>query len=107
MSGGIAYVLDRDGTFAKCCNASMVDLEPLLTEAEQRGKLPAALWHKGRSDEAIVRSLIEQHQKFTGSRQAAEILGKWAEFRSRFVKVFPKEYRRALGELAGSPKKVA
>jgi glutamate synthase domain-containing protein 3 len=107
MSGGMAYVLDRRGDFAKYCNASMVDLEPLLPEAEQRGKLPAAFWHKGQADEAIVRSLIERHQKFTGSRQAAEILGKWGEFSSRFVKVFPNEYRRALGELAGSPKKVA
>src|SRR5690349_17237009 len=97
MSGGIAYVLDRDGMFAKRCNASMVDLEPLLTEAEQRGKLPTVFWHKGKSDEAIVKSMIEQHQKFTGSKQAAEILAKWSEFRSRFVKVFPKEYRRALG----------
>jgi glutamate synthase (NADPH/NADH) large chain len=107
MSGGIAYVLDRDGMFAKRCNASMVDLEPLLAETEQRVKLPTVFWHKGKSDEAIVKSMIEQHQKFTGSKQAAEILGKWNELRSRFVKVFPKEYRRALGELAGSPKKVA
>src|SRR5262249_25969972 len=72
MSGGIAYVLDKDGTFAKRCNAAMVDLEPLLTETEQRGKLPAVFWHKGKSDEALLRALIERHQKFTGSKQAAE-----------------------------------
>jgi glutamate synthase domain-containing protein 3 len=107
MSGGMAYVLDLHGDFARRCNAAMVDLEPFLTEAEQRGKLPAAFWHKGESDEAIVRSLIERHQRLTGSKQAADILAKWAEFRSRFVKVFPKEYRRALGELAGAPQKVA
>ncbi len=107
MSGGMAYVLDMRGDFAKHCNQAMVDLEPLLPEAEQRGKIPLTFWHKGRSDEAIVKALIERHQKFTGSKQAGEILGKWQEVRSRFVKVFPKEYRRALGDLARSPKKVA
>jgi len=107
MSGGMAYVLDLHGDFARRCNTSMVDLEPLLAEGEQRGKLSMPFWHKGESDEAIVRSLIERHEKFTGSKQAAEILAKWPQFRPRFVKVFPKEYRRALGELAAASQKVA
>jgi len=107
MSGGMAYVLDSAGGFAKRCNPAMVDLEPLLSEVEQRAKLPQAFWHKGKSDEAIVRSLIERHRDLTGSKQAAEILAHWPKYRTRFVKVFPKEYRRALGELAGSPQKVA
>ena len=51
--------------------------------------------------------LIERHRDLTGSKRAAEILADWSRFRTRFVKVFPKEYRRALGELAGSPQKVA
>jgi glutamate synthase (NADPH) large chain len=107
MSGGLAYVLDLDADFAKRCNPAMVDLEPLLPEAEQQGKLPRELWHAGKSDEAIVKGLIERHAKFTGSRRAAEILNNWSDFRPRFVKVFPKEYRRALGELARQPQKVA
>jgi glutamate synthase (NADPH/NADH) large chain len=107
MSGGIAYVLDVDGTFAKMCNPAMVDLEPLVAETEQRLKLPGHLWHKAQSDEAIVRGLLENHVKYTGSKRAMEILKNWSDSRSRFVKVFPKEYRRALGELAKPPQKVA
>jgi len=89
MSGGFAYVLNLDGEFAKRCNLAMVDLEPLV-EPE---------------DEATLKRLIESHQKYTGSRRAAEILAAWSQYRAKFVKVFPKEYRRALAELA--QKKVA
>jgi glutamate synthase domain-containing protein 3 len=90
MSGGIAYVLDLDGEFVKRCNPAMVDLEPL-----------------GAEDESVVKDLIENHVRHTGSKRGAEVLAKWAEYRAKFVKVFPKEYRRALGELAGSRQKVA
>jgi glutamate synthase (NADPH/NADH) large chain len=89
MSGGIAYVLDADGDFARRCNTAMVDLEPLMES----------------DDEAAVRRLIENHQKYTNSKRAAEILGAWSQYRGKFVKVFPKEYRRALAELG--QKKVA
>jgi glutamate synthase (NADPH/NADH) large chain len=100
MSGGIAYVLDADGDFARRCNTAMVALEPLLSEREQEAKLGREYWHKGRADEAIVRELIERHARFTGSTRARAILERWADFRPKFVKVFPHEYRRALGELA-------
>src|SRR5439155_1396972 len=101
MSGGIAYVLDLHGEFVKRCNTAMVDLEPVLTESEQQGKLSHELWHKGQADEVILKDMIERHAKLTNSRRAREILEKWAEYRTRFVKIFPKEYRRALGELTG------
>jgi glutamate synthase domain-containing protein 3 len=106
MSGGVAYVLDLEGDFAKRCNPAMVDLEPLLPESEQQAKLAPELWHEQQSDEAIVRRLVEAHARHTGSRRASEVLEKWAQYRPKFVKVFPKEYRRALGELAAH-KKVA
>ena len=54
-------------------------------------------WHLGRSDEALLLSLIENHAKYTGSRRAQQILADWAAYRGRFVKIFPKEYRLALG----------
>jgi len=92
MSGGYAYVLDLEGDFAKRCNAAMVDLEPVLAESQ---------------DEANLKRLIENHQKYTGSKRAQDVLGKWTQYRSRFVKVFPKEYRRALAELDAAQKKVA
>jgi glutamate synthase domain-containing protein 3 len=107
MSGGIAYVLDLEGDFAKRCNAAMVDLEPVLAEPEQQAKLARELWHLGQSDEALLKGLIERHAKYTGSKRAQEILAKWGEYRGRFVKIFPKEYRRALGELAAAHRRAA
>jgi glutamate synthase domain-containing protein 2/glutamate synthase domain-containing protein 1/glutamate synthase domain-containing protein 3 len=107
MSGGIAYVLDLERDFVKRCNAAMVDLEPVLAEPEQQAKLARELWHLGQSDEALLKGLIERHAKYTGSKRAQEILAKWSEYRGRFVKIFPKEYRRALGELAAAHSKVA
>jgi glutamate synthase domain-containing protein 3 len=107
MSGGIAYVLDERGDFARYCNPAMVALEPLLAESEQEAKLARELWHKGESDEAVARKLIERHARYTGSAQAKRILENWNQYRAKFVKVFPNEYRRALGELAAKHKRLA
>jgi glutamate synthase domain-containing protein 3 len=107
MSGGIAYVLDADGEFHRRCNTAMVDLEPLLAESEQQAKLAHELWHDKTSDEALLKGLIENHARYTGSKRAQEILASWASYRAKFVKVFPKEYRRALGELAAGHSKAA
>ena len=107
MSGGIAYVLDERGEFANYCNPSMVDLEPVLAESEQHARLAREFWHLGDADENLLKRLIEHHALHTGSKRAQKILGKWAEYRTRFVKVFPKEYRRALGELAAHKRAAA
>jgi glutamate synthase (NADPH/NADH) large chain len=97
MSGGIAYVLDESGMFAKRCNLSMVTLEQVLPESEQSRTEPR---HLESADEAILRSLVEKHHRHTGSEVAKRVLGEWKTMLPRFVKVFPTEYRRALGELA-------
>jgi glutamate synthase (NADPH/NADH) large chain len=107
MSGGIAYVLDEDGGFAMRCNTAMVSLEPLVTEAEQEARLPRDIWHLGESDEAVLRRLVENHARHTGSARAREILDNWPDWRGRFTKVFPNEYRRALGELAAKGRRIA
>jgi glutamate synthase domain-containing protein 3 len=107
MSGGIAYVLDEDGSFEKRCNTAMVALEPLVAEREQESKLARDLWHKGVADEAHVKRLLERHARYTGSAQAKRILERWSEYRGKFVKVFPHEYRRALGELAAKQRRLA
>jgi glutamate synthase (NADPH/NADH) large chain len=98
MSGGVAYVYDEDGQFAKRCNTSMVALEKLLTKDEQQTASNPASWHNGQTDEAQLRRLVEDHHRWTGSLRAREILDHWAEARARFVKVLPHEYKRALGE---------
>ena len=100
MSGGIAYVYDIDGQFARRCNASMVALDKVLPDGEQKAQLDAGLWHRGQSDEAQLRKMLQDHHRWTGSLRARELLDKWEESRGRFVKVFPHEYRRALGEMA-------
>jgi glutamate synthase (NADPH/NADH) large chain len=107
MSGGIAYVLDESGTFPSRCNVAMVDLESVLAESEQRAKVPMSVWHLQEADEVVLRRLLENHAKYTGSRRAMEILEQWINFRARFIKVFPKEYRRALAENAASTRRDA
>ena len=114
MSGGVAYVLDDDGSFAKRCNMSMVELEPVPEEEEllerihhQGGDLDFMgrvdiLADMSRLDAERLYQLIVNHRRHTGSTRAQAILDNWAEYRSKFVKVMPVEYRRALRELEES-----
>ena len=99
MSGGVAYVYDPDGQFARRCNTAMVALDKVLADAEQRATVAEALWHRGRTDDEQLRALLEDHHRWTGSLRARELLDHWDIARARFVKVFPHEYRRALGEM--------
>jgi glutamate synthase domain-containing protein 3 len=98
MSGGVAYVYDEDGQFALRCNTSMVALDKVLPQAEQAAAGDAVGWHKGQADEALLKKLIEDHHRWTGSLRARDILERWADARGKFLKVFPHEYRRALDE---------
>ena len=99
MSGGVAYVYDEDGQFAKRCNTAMVSLEKVLTVREQEAAVNVAVWHRGLSDEAQLKKLLEDHNRWTGSKRARELLDNWDTARLKFVKVFPNEYKRALGEI--------
>ena len=109
MSGGIAYVYDEDGSFASRCNGAMVSLEPVLDAEAHDALVDRAIWHKGQRDEDLLRSLLEQHHRWTGSLRARELLDNWSESREMFVKVFPNEYKRALAEInaASAQKKAA
>jgi glutamate synthase (ferredoxin) len=82
MSGGIAYVWDQDGSFPTRVNMEMVDLEPLDGQ-----------------DLDYVKRMITRHVEFTGSTRGREILDRWEAEQSRFVKVMPTDYKRALAEL--------
>ena len=111
MSGGIAYVLDEDGEFATRCNLAMVELEPVPEEDE----LMELLHHHGGDiefhgrvdvssdmsshDEERLLTLIQNHLHYTGSARARHIVENWADYRPKFVKVMPVEYRRALREM--------
>jgi len=104
MSGGIAYVYDEDGSFASRCNMAMVSLEKVLTTAEQEAQVDRAVWHRDQSDEAQLKKLLEDHNRWTGSKRARELLDNWTSSRTKFVKVFPNEYKRALGEISAKKK---
>jgi glutamate synthase (NADPH/NADH) large chain len=98
MSGGIAYVLDSEGDFESRCNMAMVDLE------EVTGSLGNTLGHikenmTGHDAERLHR-LLENHARYTNSQQAKDILAGWENYQSKFRKVMPTEFRRALNELA-------
>ncbi len=97
MSGGIAYVLDEDESFARRCNLSMVKLEKVLPAPEQAGD---GMRHRDSADETLLKELIERHLAETDSEMARRVLSDWPRFRARFVKVFPNEYRRALQEMS-------
>jgi len=97
MSGGVAYVYDEDGLFATRCNTSMVSLDRVVTTAEQHTH-DKADWHAGESDEELLKRLLQDHHRWTGSKRARELLDNWGESRLKFVKVFPNEYKRALIE---------
>jgi glutamate synthase (NADPH/NADH) large chain len=110
MSGGVAYVLDEAGDFESRCNMAQVALEPVEEEfaarkgseagddLESQGKVDVR--HLGLADEVLLKGLIEKHAQYTNSATARKILADWANYRARFVKVMPHEYRRALTEMA-------
>jgi len=95
----VAYVYDEDGQFAKRCNTAMVSMDKVLSATEQEATMDRAIWHRDQTDEAQLKKLLEDHNRWTGSKRARELLDTWAESRGKFVKVFPNEYKRALGEI--------
>ena len=83
MSGGVAYVYDRLGTLARRCNAELVDL---LAPTEE--------------DLEAVRALVEEHVRRTQSPRGIKMLYQWADARTHFVKVIPRDYERVLAYVA-------
>jgi glutamate synthase domain-containing protein 2/glutamate synthase domain-containing protein 3 len=81
MSGGVAYVLDEDGTFASRCNKGMVALEAPEED-----------------DLVTVKELIQRHFEYTHSQLAWRLLSGWKETVKHLVKVMPVEYRNILAK---------
>jgi glutamate synthase (NADPH/NADH) large chain len=111
MSGGIAYVYDENAQFKRLCNMAGVELESVgmaeLGLADEPGRprqRAASVEDSGmgdplRFDAERLRILVERHLLFTGSARARELLEDWDGALSRFVKVMPRDYKRALLEL--------
>jgi glutamate synthase domain-containing protein 3 len=79
MSGGVAFVLDPRGDFALRCNHELVELEA-----------------PGEDDERQLRQLLENHAALTGSSLAVSLLAGWNRTIASFVKIMPRDYKRAL-----------
>ncbi|PUU95484.1 glutamate synthase large subunit [Halanaerobium sp.] len=84
MTGGTAYVFDSEADFKAKVNGDMVELD-YLTKTE---------------DEAVVKEMIEEHLKYTGSDRAAEILNNWVNYREKFIRVMPRDYQRMINAIA-------
>jgi glutamate synthase (ferredoxin) len=80
MSGGVAYVMDEEGDFAKRVNPQMVATEKLEDAKEI----------------AALRAMIQKHFDYTKSERAKAVLNGWDKFVLKFVKVMPKDYKRML-----------
>ena len=80
MSGGVAYVWDPAQSFRARCNRDMVELEALVDDSD--------VW--------LVRGLVEDHVRFTGSSRGKKLLDNWDHVTARFVKVMPIDYKREL-----------
>ena len=111
MSGGIAYVYDPRGRFTVLCNAAMVDIEkvePASGREDESGRpfqRSVSVENNGmgdllRFDAERLRILVERHLLYTGSVHAKQILDNWDTCLGSFVKVMPKDYRRALTDMA-------
>lgn len=81
MSGGIAYVYDVNGEFDQLCNKEMVDLDPL-----------------DQTDAQVLQDMITRHFAYTASSVAKFVLGDFENQLKNFVKVFPRDYKKALAE---------
>jgi glutamate synthase (ferredoxin) len=84
MSGGIAYVVDWHGDFAKRVNREMVDLET-LTDADEITE---------------VKAMIQRHADYTNSDLGWRVLLRWDELLPKIVKVMPRDYKRVLKAIA-------
>ena len=79
MSGGIAYVYNKDGSLDKNCNKELVGLETLSDK-----------------DIAKLKEVLENHVKYTGSDVAENMLNNWSEEVKNFVKVIPNDYKKVI-----------
>ena len=109
MSGGIAYVHDPNSRFSDMANKAMVDLEkpgkddtaddPQAPVAEPRSVTDNGMGDPLRFDAQRLRILVERHARLTGSGKAKALLADWETALGQFVKVMPRDYRRAMLEL--------
>ena len=99
MSGGIAYVLDEDGLFGQRCNTQLVELSGISEDGAEAVEPAAIAADPLKYDAERIQMMLRNHLAYTKSVRAREILDNWKDYRGKFLKVTPHDYRRALLEL--------
>ncbi len=87
MSGGVAYVIDPDGSFEGKFNDAIADLLDIVP---------------GSDDDTELKQMIEKHVEYTGSKVGSDLLADWPNSVNKFKKVFPRDYARVLRGRAAS-----
>ena len=87
MSGGVAYVIDPDGSFKKHFNSAIADLLEVTPGSE---------------DDRVLKGMIQKHFEYTGSKLAEKLLADWPTTVKQFKKVFPRDYARVLRRRAAA-----
>lgn len=107
MSGGVAYVYDEAGNFADLVNPAQVDLLPISAERDEEDgagrpqQRTVSVYDLGmgdmlRHDAERLRILLERHKLHSGSKRAADLLEDWDNALTKFIKVMPRDYAKAL-----------
>ena len=93
MSGGMAYVYDKDNTFKNHISKGSFYVSNVVKASKADLSIPL---HKNMSDEEVLKDLLTKHLNATGSDVARKILENFDVEIHHFVKVFPVEYFNAL-----------
>lgn len=81
MSGGVAYVYDEDNKLYRNLNKGMVLMEKV----------------ENKTDREELRSILEKHLHYTGSKKAEQILANFEENLMKFKKIIPEDYKKLMG----------
>ena len=97
MSGGIAYVFDEGDDFYEKCNRSMVEIKKMTSLPVNRDISEEDIENDLLNyDEARLKKILQKHIKYSNSVKAKMIIDNWEKMLSKFVKITPIEYRKAL-----------
>ena len=106
MSGGIAYIYDKDNSFRNNCNMGMVSLEKILVNQENQKISEKQLKYEMLDfDEQRLKILISKHVKKTNSIIGKSIIKNWSSSLEKFIKVVPNDFKKVLKDQQNNKRK--
>ena len=106
MSGGIAYIYDKDNSFRNNCNMGMVSLEKILVNQENQKISEKQLKYEMLDfDEQRLKILISKHVKKTNSIIGKSIIKNWSSSLEKFIKVIPNDFKKVLKDQQNNKRK--